>query len=629
MKKFLFFDVECFPNYFMVGVLKDDRYEVFTSATLFEKFINTHKQDYIFVGYNCATYDNVMIAYWLKYKSASYKELKELSDTLIEHDNSIAADSLFYVKLEEFCYLFKDKETVGDRYKIYLTDMMYDCFDLIMWGKSEFNSLKNCQLLLNIPYRKLPFAPDSVLTEQNKKTVAEYCGNDLNATKAVFDFYKRSGDVDVRLRYMNLFPRAGMWKQARLAEDFFVYIYNHLFEHRDDYKELKRRENPEKHVKRFPVSKIIKDTYSYHDKHIRTAYKTLLNAEIVINSKFTPEINSKDTISFTDRQYNKFIFGVGGLHNEANSGVWKETNEFQIINVDATSFWPFIVSTLKLGTPLYPEYHKIMSILLNERVRYKAAGDKTANVLKLAINSVNGKTGERFSSLYSQRLSCGFKMHGELMLLKLWDMLLTAAGYTYIELINANTDGLFFACEKGFNYTAVFEQWTKLFNIPLEYENYHMVAQASVNDYFALCHNGKLKTKGGLFQVDINSLDIKFAKAIASKKLAIYYLQYDCFPSNPDYPLNEYVVTVSATKDSKYIIYPFKESGTVALIADVDGVKVYKERWNEKKDKVDHSDLMEQFNFKEYKHGADYNIDMKFYESEARKIINSVTGGKK
>ena len=152
-----------------------------------------------------------------------------------------------------------------------------------------------------------------------------------------------------------------MWKQARLAEDFFVYIYNYLFEHREDYKELKRRENPEKKIKSFPVSKIIKDMYSYNDPIMQKCYKELLSCDIKMNKDFKPfisgnssSIDKEGMFIFNDSKNNIFRIGTGGLHNDAPPGVWKETKERIIINVDATSFWPFIISTLKLGTQLYP-----------------------------------------------------------------------------------------------------------------------------------------------------------------------------------------------------------------------------------------------------------------------------------
>ena len=156
--KLVFYDVEVFPNLFLVVYKKEDGKPV--------KMINPspkeveHLFKFKLVGFNCRRYDNhILYARTLGYDN---HQLYMLSQKIVNGSkNAMFANAygLSYTDVYDFC--------------------------------SKKQSLKKWEIELGIHHQELGFRWDEDVPEDKWELVAEYCVNDVLATEAVFNARKQ------------------------------------------------------------------------------------------------------------------------------------------------------------------------------------------------------------------------------------------------------------------------------------------------------------------------------------------------------------------------------------------------------------------------------------------------------
>lgn len=157
-----FFDVEVFPNLFLVvwkarGADECHRMVNPTSSEV-EELMKKR-----LVGFNCRRYDNHIL--YGRYLGYSNEKLYQLSRAIIEGGK-------------------RKKVAFGEAYDISYTDV-YDF-------SSTKQSLKKFEIELGIHHQELGLPWDQPVPEEKWDLVAEYCENDVRATEAVFE--ARKGD---------------------------------------------------------------------------------------------------------------------------------------------------------------------------------------------------------------------------------------------------------------------------------------------------------------------------------------------------------------------------------------------------------------------------------------------------
>jgi len=152
----IFFDVEVFPNLFIVVWKKKGGNKV--------KIINPtplqmeELMKFMLVGFNCRRYDNhIMYACYIGYNN---QQLYELSQKIIKGSKN----AMF-----------------GEAYNISYTDV-YD-----FASAQNKMSLKKWEIKLGIYHQEIGLPWDKEVPEKMWNIVADYCGNDVDATEAVFD----------------------------------------------------------------------------------------------------------------------------------------------------------------------------------------------------------------------------------------------------------------------------------------------------------------------------------------------------------------------------------------------------------------------------------------------------------
>lgn len=162
--KLVFYDIEVFPNLFLVN------YKVEGPEHKVIRLINPTKEEieslaqYNLVGFNCRRYDNHIL--YGRILGLSVEELYKLSQKII-------VDSTGFYK---------------EAYNLSYTDV-YDF-------AATKQSLKKWEIELGIHHLELGLPWDQPVPEEMWEKVAEYCDNDVIATEAVFNHLK--GDFTAR-----------------------------------------------------------------------------------------------------------------------------------------------------------------------------------------------------------------------------------------------------------------------------------------------------------------------------------------------------------------------------------------------------------------------------------------------
>lgn len=165
--RMVFFDVEVFPNLFLVNWKfegEDAKVVRMVNPTPqeIEKFIQMK-----LVGFNCRRYDNHIL--YARYLGYSNEELYKLSQRIIGKDRNA-----FF----------------GEAYNISYTDV-YD-----FAAAKNKKSLKKWEIELGIHHQELGMPWDQPVPEERWEEVAAYCDNDVISTETVFNHL--SGDWAAR-----------------------------------------------------------------------------------------------------------------------------------------------------------------------------------------------------------------------------------------------------------------------------------------------------------------------------------------------------------------------------------------------------------------------------------------------
>ena len=163
----VFFDVEVYPNLFVVCWKYEDKDEVMSminpTPQEIEKLLRLP-----LVGFNNRRYDNHIL--YARFMGYSIEELYNLSQKMIVHNNR---DVMF-----------------GEAYNLSYTDI-YDF-------SSQKQSLKKFQIELGLWHLEIDIPWDQPVPEERWSEVVEYCKNDVVTTEAVFKSPKRQQDYIAR-----------------------------------------------------------------------------------------------------------------------------------------------------------------------------------------------------------------------------------------------------------------------------------------------------------------------------------------------------------------------------------------------------------------------------------------------
>lgn len=190
------------------------------------------------------------------------------------------------------------------------------------------------------------------------------------------------------------------------------------------------------------------------------------------------------------------VAGLGGIHGSISRKLVEADRHHVIVDLDVTSFYPNIAIRNRIfPAHLGPAFCDVYAELLARRLT-SPKGSPENQALKLALNSVFGSAGSVFTCFYDPAWLLAITINGQLLILKLAEMLLAVPG---VRIIQLNTDGITVACprEHQDRLAAAAAAWSAGCLMPLETAHYSRLWIRDVNNYIGeYAETGKLKRKG-------------------------------------------------------------------------------------------------------------------------------------
>jgi hypothetical protein len=198
---------------------------------------------------------------------------------------------------------------------------------------------------------------------------------------------------------------------------------------------------------------------------------------------------------------NTYSFMKGGLHTENKPEIFEANEEYEIIDWDVSSYYPaIIINNGRYPKHLGKEFLEGYKQMFNKRLELKPQAKKDRKIagivgaLKLAVNSVYGKSSDMQNWIYDRQLTMFTTITGELSLM----MLIEAYELAGIHAISANTDGVTIRIKKTDldKMHEINAWWSQLTKYELERTDYKRIIFSTVNDYLAIKTDGGIKKKG-------------------------------------------------------------------------------------------------------------------------------------
>ena len=460
----IFFDVECFPNYFLIA------FKVFESSEIiyFEKTdynnIDTTKlkrllYSNLMIGFNSINYDVPMITA-LCNKGYSTLDLKHFSDRIIQGDERI----------------FSLEREIGPMLQL-------DHIDLIKITPLAPGLKILAGRLHARCMQELPCDPNKVLNRSEITKVKEYCINDLDNTELVYK--KLTPDITLREKMSEDYGVDFRSKsnpqiaEAVLAINIFG-THNTLRKKRAKINHVTYE--PPSFVK-FKSKPLIDFLESVKGKEFQLDDDGHLVADVTFNSRVKIGASIYQT-------------GMGGLHSVEKNRTLRSSVDLIITDADVTSYYPNIVCALGL----YPsgcgvEFTNALRNVMLTRIEAKKNKDSvTADCLKIVCNSSIGKCGSEHSFMYDPSMLLRVTLGGQLFLLQLIESL-EAEGIT---VVSANTDGVtaIYDKSKASVYSRIIKEWESMTGMKMELNDYKLLCSRDVSNYIAVKETGDVKCKG-------------------------------------------------------------------------------------------------------------------------------------
>lgn len=469
MRPICIVDTECYTNWWYLA-FRDITKERVSGFTLDA----THVLDcekirqilctYRLVGFNLIGYDIPMIRYALT--GATNAELKHANDRIIDG----------HVKPWNF----------SEEFHVDLTDVHLEYVDLFPVAPLV-GSLKLYSARMHTPsIQDLPIDPSTILTEEQKTLLSDYCANDLENTLLLY--HQLKGQLDLRTSMSAEYGIDLMSKSdPQVAE---AVLQSEL------RKRMKRTiQKPEDAVTNtfgYTAPAWVQFTTPLLTELLATIRQTLFVVSDAGSVLIPPELASKALTIGTG----VYRMGIGGLHSSETQQAVIGTAEQEVWDIDVNSYYPSIILNEGLApTHIGKDFLTVYRGLVERRVTAKKTGDTiTAECLKVAVNGTYGKLGSKYSFLYSPVSVIQVTITGQLALL----MLIESLEDNGIVVVSANTDGITLRCHPSLTPIAqlVVHDWETRTGFTMEWNQYRALYSRDVNNFVAIKTNGEIKTKG-------------------------------------------------------------------------------------------------------------------------------------
>lgn len=350
-------------------------------------------------------------------------------------------------------------------------------------------SLKALQFNMRSPsVEDLPIPPGTVLTSDQIDTLRAYNMHDVEETKR---FYNHSREqIEFRRVLSERYGRDFInHNDTKIGKDYFIM----RLEEAAPGSCYRRGESGREPVQTYRSEIRLRDVILPHIRFKHPEFNRVLSwlhAQTITETKGVFTDLSCEIDGF------RFDFGTGGIHGSVARQMVRADDEYALIDLDVTSFYPNIA----IVNGLYPAhlgelFVQIYSDVMAQR-REHAKGTPENAMLKLALNGVYGDSNNMYSPFYDPQYTMAITVNGQLLLCMLAErLMLTVPG---LQMIQINTDGLTVRVPRQLEWmvTNATDWWQSVTRLQLERADYDMMYIRDVNNYLAVGTDGKVKRKG-------------------------------------------------------------------------------------------------------------------------------------
>jgi hypothetical protein len=461
------YDVELYPNFILVGFRHFISGKVVLLAETPTESMNLEKLSFMLwhhclVGFNSNNYDLLIVTMILNYRTLA--DIKQANDAII------------YGGMRPFNFEKEFRVRLPQTNHIDLIDVAPLKASLKLYG-----GRLHCRLMQDLPYD-----PETPLTEEQMLNVAYYNVNDLETTAALLT--ELFPHIELRQNLGQQYGRdLRSLSDAQVAE---AIVGTELHKVLGYYPKRPETMPGQAVMYTTPAGLMFKTPL------LQYALDIVLKSRFIIDdngSALMPEALAKLKLAIGTSVYK---MGIGGLHSTEKEVEHLADEETYLIDRDVASYYPRIV----LNQRLYPEhlgeaFLTVYETIVDRRLAAKKAGDKKVSEgLKIAINGIFGKFGNRYSIVYSPNLLLQVTLSGQLFLL----MLIESIELAGIPVVSGNTDGIVIKCPKSRydDLLAVIKEWEVLTGFETEETRYRRLNARDVNNYIAVKEDGTVKVKG-------------------------------------------------------------------------------------------------------------------------------------
>lgn len=500
------FDTECYSNFWYCAFkhLKSGKYVAFEQSP--DCQFNSSKLNwmlwrYCIVGFNSLSYDMPMIA--LAIKGASCEKLKEASDFIIKSGLNWGTKKVTTFDFERQYKLKVEKYNHIDLFNVCPVNGGLTATPA---------SLKLYSGRLHSPrMQDLPFPETHILTADDAAIVRPYCCNDLDNTELLFN--ELLPEIQLRIEMSDEY---GVDLRSKSDAQIAEAVVNSELQKVLGYWPQKPTIAADT-VLQYNVPSFIK----FESPQLNAILEQIANARFELDALGSPiwpkglgepEKVKKGEVTYVLKArigQSVYKLGMGGLHSTEESVSHFATDEIEIDDDDVESFYPRTI----LNQMLYPKhlgeafmrvYEKIVNTRIHAKEQAKVckkAGDRTAakkwktiaDSLKIVINGLFGKFGNKYSTVYAPQLMLQVTITGQLVLLMLIERLEKAG----IPIVSGNTDGVVSKYHKRLKETkaAVIKQWEAETGYKTENTKYKSIHSRDVNSYCAVKFEGDAEAR--------------------------------------------------------------------------------------------------------------------------------------
>jgi hypothetical protein len=613
-------DTESYPNFWCCTLLslKTDESRLFIidenrndAQQLIQAFKGIN-----FIGYNNKSYDNLVINYIIKHPCCTSEQLFSFQSDVI---NAQRKDDLkeFFFKYGQYMY--------NDSYKY--IDLMR-----MLFSKKLRVSLKELECSLNFKnVEDLPYEVGSILTEQQKTKVIEYNFNDCEATKEVAN--KSLPDIKLRKWTKDHF---GVECYSLDGVNLGVKILGEMLARKIGSRDFLKTNTNRKIVFikdiLFPFIKF--DTPAFQAVH--EGFKKLKCVKYY-DKKLGRERWNKIANDVRIGPYT-FKYGIGGLHFETKTRSWKSNDEYDVLSVDVSSYYPTeLIEYWEYCKPEHLPYDFIgvYKEVRDERLKAKAEGDEVkSETYKFSINGAFGNLANENSWLCDQKALMAITVNGQLMLSMLCEKLMQ----DNIVIIDANTDGIYVYLHKSQKerFKEICEEWQKTTRMVLEETKFEAMYFLTTADYFGTYYKkGKLEVKEKGCFITTPRLGKGMEFPIMYKAVKEYFLNQKDFTQYIKSCDN--ILDFCSYKKLKKNVTCYwkgeKQQKVNRFYASREGAHLFKKAWDDKRGKWQVGHILKDspvilFNRIDNKPIEERGINYPFYISKAREMITALEGDK-